>query len=318
MSTMRMKSGRADFAWMRPGWRIDRWMGRVAACLALFITAGLADAQTVEYIHTDALGSPVATSNASGIVIERQVYEPYGAPISHGPTDGPRFTGHVEDSSTGLINMQQRYYDPGVGQFLSVDPVAPSAKTDTHFNRYRYANSSPQRFTDPDGRVAIVTANKDGSINVNIPATFKGNAASAENIGTLKNQVAALSGTYNINGKETQVNFTVSDVGKETPRAARNVITLTNGQTSGASGRSNAQLGGRKAEIDVTDRFVPNGTGPHELLHLADVDDRYDTITRTPDPAWGNNIMNVVPGKLEDRNMPELMNSRNNIYRSEE
>lgn len=290
--------------------------------LASLLVAGLtlsAQAQNVvEYVHTDAVGSPVATSDASGTIIERQVYEPYGATISHGPTDGPGFTGHVGDSVTGLSYMQQRYYDPGVGQFLSVDPVAPFEKPDTHFNRYRYANSSPQRFTDPDGRVAIVTTNKDGSINVNIPATFKGNAASAENIGALKSQVAALSGTYNINGKETQVNFSVSDVGKETPRAARNVITLTNGQTSGASGRSNAQLGGRRAEIDVTDRFVPNGTAPHEVLHLADVGDRYDTITRIPDPAWGNNIMNVVPGKLEDRNMPELMNSRHNIYRSGE
>ena len=90
MSTMRMKSGRADFAWMRPGRQTDRWVGRVLVCLALLVTAGQVNAQTVEYIHTDALGSPVATTNASGAVIERQVYEPYGAPISHGPTDGPR------------------------------------------------------------------------------------------------------------------------------------------------------------------------------------------------------------------------------------
>jgi len=72
-------------------------------------TAALAQTTIVEYIHTDALGSPVATTNASGAVIERQVYEPYGAPIAHGPTDGPGFTGHVEDLATGLTYMQQRY-----------------------------------------------------------------------------------------------------------------------------------------------------------------------------------------------------------------
>lgn len=121
MSQVHMKSGRTDSAWMRSGWRIDRWVGRVLVCLVLLVTAGRVDAQSVEYIHTDALGSPVATTNASGAVIERQVYEPYGAPILHGQTDGPGFTGHVEDSATELTYMQQRYYDALVGRLLSVD-----------------------------------------------------------------------------------------------------------------------------------------------------------------------------------------------------
>ncbi len=42
--------------------------------------------------------------------------------------------------------MQQRYYDPQVGRFLSVDPAA------SEFNRYDYAADNPYRFTDPDGR----------------------------------------------------------------------------------------------------------------------------------------------------------------------
>lgn len=48
--------------------------------------------------------------------------------------------------------MQQRYYDPAVGQFLSVDPVTAYDQPLVAFNRYRYANSNPYRFTDPDGR----------------------------------------------------------------------------------------------------------------------------------------------------------------------
>lgn len=158
---------------------------------------------------------------------------------------------------------------------------------------------------------------KDGSIRVDIPTKFKGTGASESNISTLKNDVAALSGTYKVDGKETQVNFRVTEITKSTPRAARNTVTLTDGATSRKDGLSNAQLGGRKAEIDINDRFVKNGTGVHEVLHLADVDDKYDTATRKPDPAWGKNIMNVVPGVLEDRNMPELMNSKKNIYKNE-
>ncbi len=48
--------------------------------------------------------------------------------------------------------MQQRYYDPGIGRFLSVDPVTANGNTGGNFNRYWYANNNPYRFTDPDGR----------------------------------------------------------------------------------------------------------------------------------------------------------------------
>ncbi|MEA5668060.1 RHS repeat-associated core domain-containing protein [Stenotrophomonas sp. MH1] len=107
---------------------------------------------TVEYIHTDALGSPVAVTNASGNVIEREVYEPYGSPITRPPSDQPGFTGHVADSLTGLTYMQQRYYDPQIGRFLSVDPVTAYSNPVGAFNRYWYANNNPYKFTDPDGR----------------------------------------------------------------------------------------------------------------------------------------------------------------------
>ncbi len=50
--------------------------------------------------------------------------------------------------------MQQRYYDPVAGRFLSVDPVTTDADTGHAFNRYEYANSNPYRYTDPDGRDA--------------------------------------------------------------------------------------------------------------------------------------------------------------------
>jgi peptidoglycan L-alanyl-D-glutamate endopeptidase CwlK len=57
------------------------------------------------------------------------------------------------DGQTGLTYMQQRYYDPQVGRFLSVDPVTALAKGDMrHFNRYAYAYNNPHTFTDPDGR----------------------------------------------------------------------------------------------------------------------------------------------------------------------
>lgn len=102
--------------------------------------------------HTDALGSPVAVTNQAGAVIERNDYEPYGAIIGKPTYQGIGYTGHVQDAATGLTYMQQRYYDPTVGRFLSVDPVTALSSPVGMFNRYKYANNNPYRFKDPDGR----------------------------------------------------------------------------------------------------------------------------------------------------------------------
>src|SRR5690554_996943 len=52
--------------------------------------------------------------------------------------------------------MQQRYYDPAVGRFLSVDPVTAYEKPMTNFNPYVYALNNPYKFVDPDGRDIMV------------------------------------------------------------------------------------------------------------------------------------------------------------------
>jgi RHS repeat-associated protein len=108
----------------------------------------------VSFSHTDALGSPVARTNASAQVTSRTRYEAYGATAAGTNPTGIGFTGHVNDADTGLVYMQQRYYDPVAGRFLSVDPVSTDAKTGDSFNRYVYGNNNPYKFKDPDGRFA--------------------------------------------------------------------------------------------------------------------------------------------------------------------
>ncbi|WP_295967556.1 RHS repeat-associated core domain-containing protein [uncultured Xanthomonas sp.] len=85
-------------------------------------------------------------------IVERSEYEPYGSLLNHSVIDGPGYTGHVMDASTGLTYMQQRYYDPMIGRLLSTDPVMASQKNGENFNRYKYASNNPYRFIDPDGR----------------------------------------------------------------------------------------------------------------------------------------------------------------------
>ncbi|WP_148667883.1 RHS repeat-associated core domain-containing protein, partial [Mizugakiibacter sediminis] len=62
------------------------------------------------------------------------------------------YTGHETDAATGLVYAQQRYYDPVLGRFLSADPVAANGGNGANFNRFRYANDNPYRYTDPSGK----------------------------------------------------------------------------------------------------------------------------------------------------------------------
>jgi len=101
---------------------------------------------TVRYQMTDALGSPVASSNTTGAAtsIQRTSFTPWGE--ANPTVDGTGYTGHVTDAGTGLTYMQQRYYDPVIGRFESIDPDG------TSFNAFSYANANPFKFRDPDGR----------------------------------------------------------------------------------------------------------------------------------------------------------------------
>ncbi len=124
---------------------------------------------TVTYQHTDALGTPVATTDAARALLQRSEYEPYGKLLNRPLEDGPAYTGHVSDAATSLVYMQQRYYDPRTARFWSVDPVTVDS-AGGNFNRYWYANDNPYRFADPDGRQAcanscmIMRATADGGL----------------------------------------------------------------------------------------------------------------------------------------------------------
>jgi RHS repeat-associated protein len=130
-------------------------MKTLSSWLPLLLALAAFDAaaqKTVQYYHTDALGTPVAITSESKVVLERRYYEPYGKLLDQPVEDGPGYTGHVSDAATGLSYMQQRYYDPQLGIFYSVDPVSVLTNPVSQFNLYRYANGNPYAFTDPDGR----------------------------------------------------------------------------------------------------------------------------------------------------------------------
>lgn len=136
---------------LRASWRLGQG-GTRHVYLGDRLIAEVRDGSGPSFAHTDFLGSPVARTNSSGAVTERTEYEPYGATHAGTNPTGIGFTGHVNDADTGLVYMQQRYYDPIAGMFLSVDPVTTDTMTGSSFNRYEYAGNNPYKYVDPDGR----------------------------------------------------------------------------------------------------------------------------------------------------------------------
>ena len=132
---------------MKPG--ALTWM---FAALGLLLAVPTHAADTVYYYSSDTLHSEVVVTDANRNVVERTThYAPYGQVLNRDLRDGPGYGGHEEDPETSLVYMQQRYYDPEAGRFLSTDPVQADGGGGS-FNRYEYANDNPYRYTDPDGR----------------------------------------------------------------------------------------------------------------------------------------------------------------------
>jgi RHS repeat-associated protein len=127
-------------------------------------------AQVVEYYHTDAIGNIRVITDASGNVIERHDYLPFGEECTTGacasnPQVGQgepkKFTGKERDAETGLDYFGARYYGSKVGRFTTVDPVYTWQENLTdpqRWNRYAYARNNPLRFVDPDGKAVLANA----------------------------------------------------------------------------------------------------------------------------------------------------------------
>ncbi|MFA4835693.1 MAG: RHS repeat-associated core domain-containing protein [Dehalococcoidia bacterium] len=107
---------------------------------------------TLEYLHTDHLGSTSVTSNSSGAVIDTVKYFPFGGTRSStAPLDTDKlFTGQRLDQ-TGLYFYNARYYDATIGRFISPDTEVPNPANPQSLNRYSYCLNNPLRYIDPSG-----------------------------------------------------------------------------------------------------------------------------------------------------------------------
>jgi RHS repeat-associated protein len=142
----------------------SRWL-KILVTMAAFVSVAAQAAETVTYYYTSPQGTVLAKTDAAGNVISNTDYRPYGAQALGTPEDGPGYGGHVNDTDTGLLYVQARYYDAETGRFYSSDPVAVTAGDLFLFNRYSYANGNPVAYTDPTG---MLTCNPSGEVSASV------------------------------------------------------------------------------------------------------------------------------------------------------
>jgi len=109
------------------------------------------------YHLPDALGSPRQWVGASGAIALTQSYTPFGElQASAGSlSSSVGFTGEWADP-TGLVFLRARYYQPGVGRFITRDPFPGLLALPPTLNPYIYALNSPLRYSDPSGQLAFL------------------------------------------------------------------------------------------------------------------------------------------------------------------
>jgi len=108
------------------------------------------DGTTIDYLAYDGLGSVRQVLDDVSVPLLNQTFDPYGNLLARGGTGESRFgfTGEQVDAN-GLVYLRARYYQPGMGRFLNMDPSRQE------MNPYQYGFSNPIDYTDPSGLIPI-------------------------------------------------------------------------------------------------------------------------------------------------------------------
>ncbi len=108
------------------------------------------DTRAIHLYHCDHLGTPIALINEEGGVDWQIELDAWGNTlVEHNPNDlyqPIRFQGQHHDAESGLHYNRYRFYDPGLGRYITQDPIGLTGG----INLYAYANN-PTGAVDPWG-----------------------------------------------------------------------------------------------------------------------------------------------------------------------
>jgi RHS repeat-associated protein len=107
------------------------------------------------YFHSNHLGSGSLITDKNGGTYQTLAYAPWGEDLvnikhySDWYGEKYQFTGYEKDEETDLNYATNRYYDPKLNIFYSVDALAEKFP---NISGYSYGANNPIMFRDPDGR----------------------------------------------------------------------------------------------------------------------------------------------------------------------
>ena len=120
------------------------------------------------YLISDHLGTNTHQITYSDSSRSSQYYLPFGGSrgVSGGGLDTDRtYTGQVSDETlTGLMFYNARYYDPLLRRFISPDTIVPDSGNPQSLNRYSYVRNNPVNRADPSGHFDYATPKIDGGV----------------------------------------------------------------------------------------------------------------------------------------------------------
>ena len=154
-------------------------------------------------------------------------------------------------------------------------------------NQYVFCGDNPVNCVDPLGLDANITVNGN-NVTIEIPITFKGHGATKEVIEKFTKGIED-----NWSGK-----FDEYCVTTKVTEGKANTITIP-------AGNGRAYVQGSNTGNWPAER--PAWTAAHEVGHLMKHGDRYDTKTGKVNPGWEKNIMGEHGGKVEGRNIKEII-----------
>jgi RHS repeat-associated protein len=240
------------------------------------------------YLTADHLGSTRVVTDATGAVVERHDYVPFGDELTvsagnprfgitgYGSSTSSvtlKFTGKERDIDTGLDYFGARYFSAAQGRFTSPDALGGEFANPQSLNRYTYVLNNPLRFTDPTGMYVCGDDPKDGSSH----CASKQDQAFEKSLAGLRGKdgdVGRAAAAYGAMNDANGVKVGFADLGK----TGEGGVTRS---TLGADANGNLF-----AQSDVTINSRSTGTAlaadvGHEGSHVADAQDMVRGITIT-------------------------------------